>query len=543
MMTRTPLRVRGPLVCALLSLGPWLAPGCGGAKDEPPVPTTDGAAIDARPAGGSGGSGGSGGRGGAAGAPVDAPSSVPDATPADTIAPDTRPMVSMNPLPAPWTGADIGTVGMPGGSGRSRREFQVRGSGNDIWAENDGFHFVQQPVRGDFEIVARLSSIERTDENAKAGVMVRESTAPDSRNVFMMAFPTTAPTAPGAYPMGKGSRLQFRAKVTDQVTGFYDLVSLSSMAPDAAPIWLRLTRRGALLTGFVSADGNNWLKDGEIGMALPDPVLAGLAVTSHSNDDGNLASFEGLRITALTDPRFAHAEVGTLGGYAAGAPARLTLSNAGRGLANTEDGLTFVYRTDQHLGDVELTARVTALQHGNAAARIGLALRGNLEGGARMAAFVLELSNTRQRYRLQRRAQDEGNLTNTDFTPMGAGPDGGAPEAPVAIDASESDGGVDAAPPPPIALQPVWLKLVRVGQRFVGFISEDGNSWQAVIDVPSFVIASNAFAGVILTSGSEAETASGTIESFTITAPVTPLPVRPDAGMPDASGGDAAASD
>jgi hypothetical protein len=64
-----------------------------------------------------------------------------------------------------------------------------------------------------------------------------------------------------------------------------------------------------------------------------------------------------------------------------------------------------------------------------------------------------------------------------------------------------------------------------------------------VIDVPSFVIASNAFAGVILASGSEAETAAGTVESFTITAPVTPLPVRPDAGMPDASDGDAAASD
>ena len=50
--------------------------------------------------------------------------------------------------------------------------------------------------------------------------MVRESMAANSRNAFMMAFPTTAPTAPGAYPMGKGTRLQFRARSTDDLTGF-----------------------------------------------------------------------------------------------------------------------------------------------------------------------------------------------------------------------------------------------------------------------------------------------------------------------------------
>ena len=90
-------------------------------------------------------------------------------------------------------------------------------------------------------------------------------------------------------------------------------------------------------------------------------------------------------------------------------------------------------------------------------------------------------------------------------------------------------------------LQPTWLKLSRVGQRFVGFISEDGNTWTAVIDVPSFVIASNAFAGVVLGAGTEAETASGTLESFTVGSPVTPHP-SPDAGA-DSGAGDAPATD
>jgi hypothetical protein len=547
-MKRT-VRRRVKWWCAALALGSWAALGCGGSKNEVTVDArTDGAGGTGGRTDGAGGAGGTGGMGGSVDAPVDAPPDRPDASPPDGTPPDTRPMVSAMPVPAPWTSLDIGNVGMPGASGRSRRQFQVRGSGGDIWAEADAFHFVHQPVSGDFEIVARLMSLENTDENAKAGVMLRETVAPDSRNAFMMAFPTMPASAPGAYPMGKGSRLQFRAKAVDNLTGFYDLTSISGATPDAAPIWLRMTRRGGLVTGFVSADGTTWLRDGETTLTLPGQVLAGLAVTSHDNNDANVAAFEGLRITALTDPAYAHVEVGTLGGYAAGAPARLNLANAGRGIANTEDGLTFVHRIEQHLGDVELTARVTALRNGgDRAARIGLALRGNLAGGARMVSFVLELAAGGQRYRMQRRAQDDGNISTTEDMRMVAVPDGGAPEGPTGPDssssdtASPSDGGLDAGPPAAI-LQPTWLKLVRVGQRFVGFISDNGSSWEPVIDLPSFVIASNAFVGMVLTSGSEADTASGTLESFTIGPPVTPLPVRPDAGTPD-SGLDAPATD
>jgi hypothetical protein len=65
-------------------------------------------------------------------------------------------------------------------------------------------------------------------------------------------------------------------------------------------------------------------------------------------------------------------------------------------------------------------------------------------------------------------------------------------------------------------------------------VSANGTTWRPVIDLPTFVIASNAYLGVALTSGTEAETATGRIENITITAPTTPLPIRPDAGAPDA---------
>jgi regulation of enolase protein 1 (concanavalin A-like superfamily) len=475
--------------------------------------------------GGTGGTGGStGGTGGSAG--MDAPMQMDatmgtDGAMPDAAATDTRPALATGKIPDPWKGEDIGMVGMPGGSGRNRRAFQARGSGGDIWAESDQFHFLHRPVTGDVEIVARLTGVERTNQDAKAGLMFRETLAPDSRNLYMAAFPTQ--TSAAGVVSGKGTRLQFRDKKNDNLTGFVDLGSLSAGTPDAAPIWLRLTRKGGLFEGFMSADGATWKKDGEVPMTLPATLSVGLAVTSHTNTDASLASFESVRITALTDPAWSHDELATAGGFASGSSTRFDLVNAGRGIANDEDGITFVHRNTQHLGDVEVTAKVTALTYaGTTASRIGLMLRGSMGADARMMSFVLELGPNGQKYRFQRRAQDGGNITSTDEAVPPS--DAGAPADTAAGDAA------DAAAPPPATLQPIWLKLVRVGQRFVGFVSENGNTWRAVIDLPTFVIASNAFVGVVLTSGREGDSATGRIENVTIAAPTTMLPVRPDAG-------------
>src|SRR5204863_8879376 len=100
--------------------------------------------------------------------------------------------------------------------------------------------------------------------------------------------------------------------------------------------------------------------------------------------------------------------------------------------------------------------------------------------------------------------------------------------------------GVDGGAAPTQALQPTWIKFLRVGSRFAGFTSADGVSWRLVADVPDFVIASNAYAGIVATSGSEAAMASTVIENITVAAPpVTVLPARPDAGAAEARPADA----
>ena len=113
----------------------------------------------------------------------------------------------------------------------------------------------------------------------------------------MAVFP--AQTSATGVVSGKGTRLQFRNKLTDSLTGYADVRSLAPPAPDRAPIWLRLVKKGTAITGSISDDGVAWVDDGVATVTLPTQFLAGLAVTAHTDNDANLAVFESLRITSL----------------------------------------------------------------------------------------------------------------------------------------------------------------------------------------------------------------------------------------------------
>src|SRR5207249_6713683 len=70
------------------------------------------------------------------------------------------------PLPSPWSQADVGGVGLPGSASYSSPTFTVQGSGGDIWGAADGFHYVYQPINGDAQIVARVTSEQNPDRKS-----------------------------------------------------------------------------------------------------------------------------------------------------------------------------------------------------------------------------------------------------------------------------------------------------------------------------------------------------------------------------------------
>ncbi len=189
---------------------------------------------------------------------------------------------SVSVLPAAWTATDIGTPDVPGGTtfDSTTGTWTLTGSGTDIWGTTDQLHFASQSLTGDGVITARLTALANTDPWAKAGLMMRESTAPDARNVMLLTTP------------GNGANLQSRATPGAATIN-------SALAAATPPVWLRLLRSGNTFTGWQSTDGTTWTNPRSVTLSPGNTVLAGLAVTSHATGTFNSASFDNLAVTPL----------------------------------------------------------------------------------------------------------------------------------------------------------------------------------------------------------------------------------------------------
>ncbi len=211
---------------------------------------------------------------------ISSPSPSPTPTPVATPTPTPTP--TPVPLPASWQTQDVGSVGVTGNASISNGTFTVQGSGANIWDAADAFRYVYQPLSGDGEIVARVTGVQNTHQSAKAGMMIRESLTAGSRHATMSVTP--------------GAGLEFlRRSATGGTTAW-------SGASGAAPNWVRLTRSGNTLSGYVSNDGTTWTLIGSETITMTSSVYIGLAVTSHNNSALNQSAFDNVRVTAGTTP-------------------------------------------------------------------------------------------------------------------------------------------------------------------------------------------------------------------------------------------------
>ena len=163
-----------------------------------------------------------------------------------------------------WTSADVGAVGVAGSTAISSGTYTVAGSGSDVWNAADAFRYVYQTLSGDGEIVAHVASEQNTSVWAKAGVMIRETTAPNSTYAFMLVTPAS------------GVAFQRRLTTGSNAVG-------TTVGGIAAPVWLRVKRVGSTFTGYRSSDGVAWTQVGSATVSMGTNVLIGLAVTSHNN--------------------------------------------------------------------------------------------------------------------------------------------------------------------------------------------------------------------------------------------------------------------
>src|SRR5436190_4498692 len=170
---------------------------------------------------------------------------------------------------ADWQKTDIGAVAAPGSATTDDRGgFVVQGSGEDIWNTSDEFHFVYLPAQGDLEILGRVLSVQNMDPWAKAGLMIRESVAANSKNAMVFLTPANQ------------SGLQWRS-----VSGGSSSYTAGGSVP--LPYWIRLVRTNDTFTAYRSANGTAWTLIGSTTISMAKSVYVGLAVTSHR--DGTLA--------------------------------------------------------------------------------------------------------------------------------------------------------------------------------------------------------------------------------------------------------------
>ncbi len=188
-------------------------------------------------------------------------------------------------LPPQFTSADIGGPSPAGSAGFCGGQFTVSGGGADIWGTSDAFQFVYVyvPVSTNCDIRAQVLSVQDTSGNAKAGIMIRETLAANSRHAMADVEPSAG--------------IEF---ITRTNTGAY---ANSAVVGGTAPNWVRLTRTNNNFQAYYSGDGNSWTQIGSTvvisNMAVS--AYAGLIVCSHDDGTPNTSLIDNVAASFITN--------------------------------------------------------------------------------------------------------------------------------------------------------------------------------------------------------------------------------------------------
>ena len=169
--------------------------------------------------------------------------------------------------------------------------------GADIWNTADEFRYAYKTLTGDGSLTARVDAIDAAPNGwVKGGVMIRQGTEAGAVNALIAITGGE----------GDGATFQWRAEA--------DAASDSSrtLTDIAPPYYVRIVREGNTFTGYLSADGENWQQQGTdaVDVTMSDPVLIGLALTSHNADQATGAVFSDISTTGNVAGNWQVAEIG-----------------------------------------------------------------------------------------------------------------------------------------------------------------------------------------------------------------------------------------
>lgn len=163
-------------------------------------------------------------------------------------------------------------------------EYKITGSGADIWAKADQFHYLWREMSGDVSVTATTRFLTDGIAHRKAVIMLRKSLETDSPFVHLAIH-------------GDGmASVQFRnAKADNTNTVDFPI--------DTPGTWtLKLVRQGTTITVWIAKDGAPLRELGHTVNTLGSPILVGLGVSSHTQEATNTVLFSEVSVEQLPVP-------------------------------------------------------------------------------------------------------------------------------------------------------------------------------------------------------------------------------------------------
>ena len=172
---------------------------------------------------------------------------------------------------------------------------------DNIAGTSDSFHYVYKQLSGAGSIVVKVESVTETSSSAKAGVMIRETLAPDSK--YAMVF---------SRPDG-GVRFRRRTETAGDTVNSVD----STLA---VPHWVKLERNAAgSFAGSQSVDGINFVPVDDPGFGsnaliqMDTLVYIGLALSSNNPEQTCTVVFSDVSTTGTITGQWVSEDIGIAG--------------------------------------------------------------------------------------------------------------------------------------------------------------------------------------------------------------------------------------
>jgi hypothetical protein len=181
---------------------------------------------------------------------------------------------------------DVGAPPLKGSAefDATTRQYKITGSGTDIWAKADQFHYVWREMSGNFTVTATAKFLTEGIGHRKAVIMLRKSLDTDSPFVHLAIHGDGTPA------------VQFRNTKADNT----NTVDFPVEGPGT---WkLKLVRQGTTINVWIGKDSAPLRELGHTVNQLGSPILVGLGVSSHTQEATNTVLFSDVSVEQLPAP-------------------------------------------------------------------------------------------------------------------------------------------------------------------------------------------------------------------------------------------------